>query len=333
MPRSETLEALARALSVGVQELVRPVPTLHRVRFRSDKKMKRREQILTQVGRWLSDFNQLEELLGSRSQCRLGKIQGDCGEVAAKARERLGLGPREPIRDICGLLEAGDVKVYPIRMATDAFFGLSVGRADGGPAVVVNTWNRISVERWIFSAVHELGHLVLHLDAYDVDRSDEEDGQEREANRFAAAFLMPEAAFRSEWEESCGLHFVDRVLKVKRIFRVSYSTLLYRLGEIGLGDDDLWRRFHSEYARRTGKRLLKTDEPDALPPAAFRAGYPEPAAGAEPDRLSASDFSEDRLFLLVRKAVEGAQITLARGAEVLGLSLMEMRGLAASWVR
>lgn len=46
---------------------------------------------------------------------------------------------------------------------SDDFFGLSIGPADGGPAVVVNVWDGISVERWIFTAAHELGHLVLHL--------------------------------------------------------------------------------------------------------------------------------------------------------------------------
>jgi len=34
-------------------------------------------------------------------------------------------------------------------------------------------WERLSVERWIFTAAHELGHLLLHLDAYDVSKTDD----------------------------------------------------------------------------------------------------------------------------------------------------------------
>jgi hypothetical protein len=34
-------------------------------------------------------------------------------------------------------------------------------QSDGGPAVVVNVWGRLSVERWIFTAAHELGHLMI----------------------------------------------------------------------------------------------------------------------------------------------------------------------------
>jgi hypothetical protein len=53
---------------------------------------------------------------------------------------------------------------------------------------------------------------------------------------------------------------------------------------------------------------------------------------SEPDRLLPADFAEDRLSLLVRRAIEAEQISLARGAEVLGLSSRDMRERAASWI-
>ncbi len=332
VPRADTLQALADALEVGIEELVRPVRKLRRIRFRSKKKMKRREQVIAEVARWLDDFNGLEVLLDDRRPYELGPYERDPTEAALQARADLGLGQNEPIRDICGLLESAGVKVLPIPLASDAFFGLSIAREDGGPAVAVNVWERISVERWIFSAAHELGHLVLHLDAYDASRAEEEDQQEKEANRFAAHFLMPDPAFWNEWGDTSGLPFYDRVLKVKRMFRVSYATILYRLSERYPGSGGrLWGRFRADHQRRTGKRLFKADEPEALPPDAFRDGYPEPFSGKEPERLLPSDFAEDRLSLLVRRAIEGEQITLSRGAEILGYSHDEMRQLAVSW--
>ena len=78
---------------------------------------------------------------------------------AACRREAFGLEPDEPVRDVYGLLEANGVKVFPMRVASHDFFGLSVAPEDGGPAVVVNTWERISVERWIFTAAQD--HLCL----------------------------------------------------------------------------------------------------------------------------------------------------------------------------
>lgn len=59
---------------------------------------------------------------------------------------------------------------------------------------------------------------------------------------------------------------------------------------------------------------------------------PEILRSREPDRLPAGDFREDRLAGLVRRAVEAGEMSLSRGAEILGLSLKDMRSLSASWV-
>jgi hypothetical protein len=44
------------------------------------------------------------------------------------------------------------------------------------------------------------------------------------------------------------------------------------------------------------------------------------------------DFVEDRLFRLVRRAIEEDEISLARGAEHLRINIESMRELANSWV-
>lgn len=335
-PRSSTLQDVARALGVSLVSLVRPVPHLSRVRFRSLKRLNSREQVLAQVADWLSNFSQLEELLADRKPFELADLmrRGRGGKtspenLARAVREALDLDQDEPIRDICGLLESAGVKVLSIKIASDAFFGLSVAREDGGPAIVVNTWERIAVERWIFTAAHELGHLLLHLDAYDAADGGERPGEEKEADTFAAHLLLPEGAFEKEWAASGGLGFVDRVLKLKRIFRVSYRTVLYRLSENPRFGKKVWARFQALYAQKFGHTLQKADEPDALGADAFRAATER--AADEPDRLSPTDFAEDRLRLLVRRAVEREVITLARGAEILGIGVGEMRDLASSW--
>jgi Zn-dependent peptidase ImmA (M78 family) len=301
--------------------------------------MRNREQILVDVGRWLGDFGDLEGILDDRVHHDVDQIRGRLrarkarGEAAAAlAREAFDLDAEEPVRDICGLFESGGIKVGELKVASHDFFGLSVAPAEGGPAVIVNTWDRIPVERWIFTAAHELGHLILHLSDYDINLTGEEKKHEEEANAFAAAFLMPNASFRKEWDATYGLGFVDRVLKVKRIFRVSYRTVLYRLASAYPGPENIWVRFQMDYRRRSGRTLLRVDEPEALAQDAFRASFPEGSSAGEPDKLSRVDFMQDRLSGLVRKAVEQEKISLDRGAEILGLSLLDMRDLAASWV-
>jgi Zn-dependent peptidase ImmA (M78 family)/DNA-binding XRE family transcriptional regulator len=339
MPKVSTLQNIAAGLGVRLEELVSPVRTLEHVRFRALKRMKSRDQILTDVARWLEDFDYLEDLLDDKMPYKFGSLARQLASVprgasrarqaAQIARKELGLAPKEPIRDIAGLLESSGIKLYPFSLASDDFFGLSVSAQDGGPAIVVNVWKRISVERWIFSAVHELGHLLLHLEAYQVDETQEDEEQEHEANIFASHFLMPDDAFESEWSETYGLAFVDRVLKVKRIFQVSYKTVLYRLSE-GYGSS-VWGRFQMGFKSRTGRTLRVMNEPEALLPSSFHQSISEVLRSQEPDSLSAADFVEDRLSKLVRLAIEREDITLSRGAEVLRLDLDAMRDRVASW--
>jgi len=339
IPKVSTLQEIACALDVKLQDLIIPVAQLKAVRFRASKRMNSRDQVLADISCWLNDFNFLEDQLQEKlayafSSIQLPSLSG--GErpmrVAEQARQLLGLNPSESIRDISGLLESSGIKVYPMTSTSEGFFGLSIAASDGGPAIVVNIWDRISVERWIFSAAHELGHLLLHLDTYDVDESFEEEVQEKEANTFASYFLMPDKAFRSEWAETYGLPYVDRVLKVKRIFQVSYKTVLFRLATSSELGDSAWGKFYVQYKQRYGRALGRTDEPDALPPDSFQASFPEVLRSREPDSLSSYAFIEDRLSRLVRVAIESDEVSLSRGAEILRLNLEAMRERVASWV-
>ncbi len=333
VPRSATLSALAKALKVPLRDLVTPVEPLRNARFRSRKRANSREQILAEVSGWLQSYSWLESELEDRQEFILSDLRDlnlPANELAAKAREKLCLKPKDAIRDICGLLEDNGIKMLLLKKNTDAFFGLSVASEKYGPAIVVNTWKRISVERWIFTAAHELGHLLLHRDAYDSSKDDEPENEEREADRFASNFLMPEAGFASEWDDSRGLSLIHRVFKIKRIFKVSYKTVLYRLVESGRESSDIWKTFQLQHKLHFGHTLKKVDEPDKLDQGEFRLDW---NCAGEPESLSSSDFLQDRLHRLVRLVLEKNIITLSRAAVILGLSHYDMRDLAASWGR
>jgi Zn-dependent peptidase ImmA (M78 family)/DNA-binding XRE family transcriptional regulator len=341
-PRAETVRALAKALHVRVPELLVEAPVLKRVRFRSLKRLKRREQVLVEVGQKLRDFSELETLLNASDRKDFNELRAVAAgareqgvpAVAAAMRNHFGLREHEPVHDICGLLERQGVKVLSVNIATDAFLGLSVSEDDGGPAVIVNTWERLPVEHWIFSAAHELAHLLLHLQAYQVDEELEDKDQERDADVFASHFLMPEAVFRREWDDTVGLPLFDRVLKVKRVFRVSWRTVLFRISE-GMSDPNqrkgLWIHFANAYKKVNSKVLLKMDEPQGVSADAYRDLSDLHKAGPEPAGMDRHDFQGDRLWRLVHIATMGGVITLARGAEILGIKLNEMRDLAESW--
>lgn len=151
------------------------------------------EILHTEVARWLFDFAAVEELLNDKQPFLLKPAMqekakgGSPAAVAGWCREILAVADHKPIDDIFALLEKAGVKVFATQTAPANFFGFAVSEADGGPAVVVNVSPSIPVARWIFSAAHELGHIVMHSDA----KNNSQD-KELEANQFATHFLMPD---------------------------------------------------------------------------------------------------------------------------------------------
>jgi Zn-dependent peptidase ImmA (M78 family)/DNA-binding XRE family transcriptional regulator len=341
-PRLDSITKIAEALGVAVGDLLTSSQALRAVRFRAARKMHSRSEILADVARWLEDYRSIEELLEDLLPFSFAPVRSQVSEMArgdarAKlaadlARKAVGISPREAIRDICGLLENHGAKVLTPTVASEGFFGLSVADDHGGPGVVVNTWDRLSVERWIFTAAHELGHLLLHLGAYDVAETLEDPVEEKEADVFGSYFLMPEGVFNDELREARGLRLVHVVFKLKRIFRVSWKSVLYRISSRSPEGGKLWGRFQWEYRQLTGRTLGKTDEPEGIAPEDFRSAGPAAKKADEPEHLLADDFVKDRLHRLVRRAVEEKKLSIPKAAKVLGIDAAMMRELAASWV-
>jgi hypothetical protein len=121
-------------------------------------------------------------------------------------------------------------------------------------------------------------------------------------------------------------------MKLKRMFRVSYKTVLYRVQETTNIGNSIWGRFQAQFKARYGRTLSGKEEPEGLKAGSFHSMMAEARSADEPDRLSPFEFTEDRLNRLVRRGIEEEQITMGRGAEILGCSLGEMRRLVASWV-
>lgn len=331
-PRRGTLDKLATTLKVSVFDLLAPVPELKSLRFRAHKNMTAREtaafeQLAYSVANWLNDFNELEEILDRRIDYRFAdfKRKKNPEQTAVDARKVLGLDNGcDCVPDICDLLEKAGIKLCFRSSPLRQFFGLSVGKADRGPAIAINNAEVIPVERQIFSMAHELGHLLLHAESYkdgSIQIEARNDPAEKEANAFASRFLMPDDRFDEVWNEYRGLYWIDRILHVKRHFKVSYLTVLRRLIETDRADPKtIYFQFSNAYESRYGKKLGAKEEPAA--PSNLKE---------EPKHLDPLDIVEDRLSGLVRDALEAGEISVGRAAEILGMSLEEMRERMKSW--
>lgn len=116
-----------------------------------------------------------------------------------------------------------------------------------GNRAVIGVNRRHHPNRRRFTVAHELGHYLLHRELASVfvdgpgvlyrDLSSSEDSRQQEidANRFAAEFLLPEAAVREcLGEQSVDAHDEITIRALAERFRVSPQALTIRLTRLGL---------------------------------------------------------------------------------------------------
>jgi Zn-dependent peptidase ImmA (M78 family)/transcriptional regulator with XRE-family HTH domain len=172
--------------------------------------------------------------------------------VAVEVRHAWELGGG-PIDNVVRLLEAkGGIVVRP-QFGTgdvDAFSTWAAGR----PVIVLGS-DKQDAGRSRFDAAHELGHLVMHHDA--------EPGRqavERQAHRFAAAFLMPAEVISREFPRRMDW---PAYMALKQRWRVSLQALLYRARGLGVLSSDAYQRAQVQLSARWGR----VTEPGDLGPA------------------------------------------------------------------
>ena len=316
MPRDAMLETLAGILNVSLFDLFRPDPKPRAVLFRTHKAETVREEVsqeLTKIAsiRWLENYSFLQEVTKSpppdvKLSSQLRKEEAEALEAFAERVRRTLLGSEYPVDDLPQILESYGVKVRLVPFLTPKCFGFNFGEADGVPAIFVNTGFDIPKERQLFSLVHELGHLLLH--STDGDEKGNGDKQEEEANQFAAAFLIPCNAFHACWNARGDMLWFDRVLAVKRIFKVSYMTVLHILGNGGK-KKIVYTWFRQGYKKRFGRDLSATVEPC-------------------PAEIV---FGTGNYVILARKAFESEAITESRLAELLEETHAQIRERIKDW--
>jgi len=158
-------------------------------------------------------------------------VQRDRGLAAAERRageviDRFGLtGPPVPLVNICRALGL-TVRERPF----DYVAGLFVND-DVFPVIIVNARQRRVRQR--FTIAHELGHYFLGHGQKSFAEPGGEDGQERDAERFAACLLMPATWVRRYWE-AYAANRENRLSILAELFDVSSAALKRRVKELGL---------------------------------------------------------------------------------------------------
>jgi len=194
---------------------------------------------------------------------RLPQLSEPPAVAAGITRSLLGLSPDLPIVNLLKVVESAGVLVLslPIDLEGRDAFSLWAG-VDHKRPVIFLAPNRPG-DRVRFNITHELGHLVLHPSIK---------GQvavvEREADRFAAEFLMPETAMRRELVPPLSLM---SIAKLKPRWRVAIQALIRRAHDLEL----ITPRQYTYLFQQLSARGWRTEEPAHLEvpvekPRAFR---------------------------------------------------------------
>lgn len=155
--------------------------------------------------------------------------------IAAEVREAWQV-PEGPVANVVRLLEAHGVIVARLDSGGTTLDAFS--RWFGERPLVMLWADKGDKARSRFDAAHELGHLVMHADPDPLDRE-----QERQANMFASAFLMPASQI--------GGHLPRRaptgkewpvIFDHRKHWGVSAKALLYRSRELGALNEPSFRR-------------------------------------------------------------------------------------------
>lgn len=168
-------------------------------------------------------------------------------EAAAKVRASW-LIPEGPVHDTIATAEAAGIVVVRRDLESPKISGLSVRPPSGLPVIILNTGMSPSRER--FTVAHEIGHLVMHQIPTD-------DG-EREADRFAAEFLMPARLIGPQLTNLT----LQKAVQVKRYWKTSLPAIFKTARRLNRIDERRYKSLQVQVSQN-GWRYDEPAEPQA----------------------------------------------------------------------
>lgn len=174
-----------------------------------------------------------------------GDVRKQAEQDAQSLRNWLGLG-EGPIQNLFALLELQlGIRVYA-RKLDSKVSGLFAFDEAVGACILINASHR--ADRRNVSGAHELGHFIATRRRPEIfqDQKYENSREERYANAFASAFLMPVRAVMEKFKElTMGSSHLTRrhIIVLCHLFGVSRQAMVLRLEELGLTKKGTWDWF------------------------------------------------------------------------------------------
>lgn len=157
-------------------------------------------------------------------------------EIAAIVRRIWDI-PEGPVHYPTSIIERSGIIIIPMDFGTMKMDGFCQHAMDGVPPLIFIN-KHLPVDRYRFSLLHELGHLIMH--------KIQNDDQEKEANEFASAFLMPERNMENALYD---LSF-QRFMHLKQYWGVSLQALMRKAKDTGRITERNYRYYQMELSKK-----------------------------------------------------------------------------------
>lgn len=271
-PEADALTDLARELRLRREYFLRPIssgtkPFFHRALASTLKRDLTYQH--AQVN-WLHEISSVVQHYVDLPDVDIPDVMGtthfkqlrdeDIEGFAAHLRQHWKIGDG-PCIDIVGLMERIGCVVGSIEMGTSKLDGVcSWAESDDRPHILLAT-DKMSLPRRQMDAAHELGHAILHRNVTKIELAKELKVIEKQAFRFASAFLMPETTY----VRGLPNFSLAGMLTVKERWRVSVKAQISRLRSLGIIDGDDATRMYKTYSAKGWNRSEPMDREWNLP--------------------------------------------------------------------
>jgi Zn-dependent peptidase ImmA (M78 family) len=246
----------------------------------------------------LERYIEVEQLLGilelftNPIMDRIIKDVNDVEDAAEILRKEWNLG-FDAISNVVDLLEDNHIKFIEVE-SDDKFDGCQTLMDGKVPVIVLNINKFKTCDRKRFTAMHELGHLLLNFDS-----SIDEKTEERLCNRFAGAMLLHRSVAIKAFNEKRNNITMQELGNIKMQYGISIAALLYRLKDLNIISTNFYKNFMFMLTM-TGQRKVES------------IVY----SGKE---------SGHRFFQLLFRAISENKIDFAQAAEISGFTENEIR--------
>jgi len=177
----------------------------------------------------------------------------DAERIADTVRMTWGLGLDRPLSNLVRVAERHGIVTTRFDAGSDQVDAFS--RCGSPRPVIVLNSGRGSASRSRFNVAHEIGHLVLHQG----EHSTGDDNQEKPADAFASAFLMPRAGFLRAFPQTGRIDW-PTVFRLKGHWGASAAAIVRRAYELERIDAIEYRRAY-KYMSANGWLRGEPQEP------------------------------------------------------------------------